>query len=535
MKKLNVLYVAILSVICAPTYASLAGKKIGVDPGHGGCDPGAVNSTYSVRESDANLSTALSLKKYLEADSANVAITRTTDTRFDSIPCPTSDLTKRANFFNSEQVNYTISVHHNASSSSSPNYTVVEVQDYGNGSTDCDATSGKLAYAVVNRLKQSTGLSTGSGCSGKPGVHAQNLAILRETGMPAILTEVSFVSNNTEAQKLQKTDYLNSNGWAIYAGLADFLGQTPISIAGNSGVSRAKSLKLLLDKFGISSANAGFNSYRFGESITIPSDVNSSTSYYDYIVTGYNKGIVSGNSGSFSPDRAVNLAEFLTMIVRAIPIPLNNPSYAEYPYGQGDWYYSYAKAAYNAGIIGNSNYDFFGALDEASMNALLNSAYEYFMGSKSGISIYAKWTQQYADIDVYLYDPVSGNNTEIQYDSNYTVTNMSALTRTNGIVYYGKPSTSWGGNLDYDSYGGNGQQPWSGLGEERITVDSLMLRRPGKYSIIFCHYDWGKNPASATVEWWGIKAGRNINIGGQNFFTPIEKGKCRYTGTLSTN
>ncbi|WP_146066385.1 peptidoglycan DD-metalloendopeptidase family protein, partial [Candidatus Venteria ishoeyi] len=84
-----------------------------------------------------------------------------------------------------------------------------------------------------------------------------------------------------------------------------FLIDNPATIS--AGISRSKALKLLLDKFNISSANAGFNSSRFGQSITIPTDVSSSAPYYDYIVTGYNRGVVGGGtSAKFYPDRDTN-------------------------------------------------------------------------------------------------------------------------------------------------------------------------------------------------------------------------------------
>ena len=63
-----------------------------------------------------------------------------------------------------------------------------------------------------------------------------------------------------------------------------------------------------------------------------------------------------------------------------------------------------------------------------------------------------------------------------------------------------------------------------------------MVRRPGRYDIIFCYYDWNNNqsPTKATIEWWGINTGKNLNEGGKNFKTAINKGECVYAGTLNT-
>jgi|GEM_PF-2935419 len=308
------------------------------------------------------------------------------------------------------------------------------------------------------------------------------------------------------------------------------------TISNANNVTRAEALKHIMDKFGISSKNAGFNSYRFNRSIEKPNDVTTSTLHYNYIVSGYNKGIVQGsqNSRNFYPDRAVNLAELLTMIVRAIPIPINNPDYDAYPYDSSEWYYETAKAAYNAGVIGGEKYSFTDSIDSNLVDTLIDNAYEYFMGRESGISIYARWTQKYVDLDLYLYDPdLGGINIETE---NNIVSNLSELRNSSGIVYWGEHASNWGANLDYDSWGGNGSQPWSGVGEERITVDSLMIRRPGKYSIMLCYYDWGSSlsPDSVDIEWWGISGGRNINQGGENFISSINKDKCLFAGTLST-
>ena len=313
-----------------------------------------------------------------------------------------------------------------------------------------------------------------------------------------------------------------------------------ISGSNQKNILRAEAIKYILNKFNISSKNAGFNHRRFGEDINIPSDVSSNTDYYDYIVTAYNRGIVSGINGVFEPNREVTLAEFLVMIVRAIPIPMNNPNYKSYDYHYGDWYYKYLKVAYNAGLIDNKEYSFDNGISQETANNILNKAYNYFMGKNSGISIYGHWTKKYVDFDVYLYSKYDGDGTTINYDKNngYSISNMNELRQSGGIVYWDLYSSHWGANLDYDSWGGNGSQPWAGFGEERITVDSQMVRRPGTYDIIFCYYNGWDNynsPNQATIEWWGINAGQNINVGGKNFKTTVNKGECVYAGTLNTH
>jgi hypothetical protein len=43
-----------------------------------------------------------------------------------------------------------------------------------------------------------------------------------------MLAEVSFITNPDEEQKLRNADYLDKNGWAIYAGVADYYGFSPV-------------------------------------------------------------------------------------------------------------------------------------------------------------------------------------------------------------------------------------------------------------------------------------------------------------------
>lgn len=301
-------------------------------------------------------------------------------------------------------------------------------------------------------------------------------------------------------------------------------------------LNRSEALKTILDKFEISTLNAGFNNSIFGEPLTVPSDVSNSTINYDYIVTAYNKGIAKGSNGLFNPSSNITFAEFIIMIVRAIPIPLEGNNGNSYSYDSTEWYYKYANVAFNAGLINNQDYSFNNGIDFTVADEVLNRAYEYYLGSKSGISIYAKWSKKYADIDLYLYSSYDGGSLSIEHDNNYQISNMTDLKNSGGIVYWGEHSSSWGANLDYDSWGANGNQPWAGVGEERVTVDSQEVKRPGEYAIILCYYDWGiaENPLGAEVQWWGINAGENINTGGNNFITTVKRDTCQYSGTLNT-
>ena len=205
--------------------ATLRGVKIGIDPGHGGSDTGAVGPT-GLKEADVNLSTAQAANNYFLGDGAIVFMTRMTDT--------TMSLTSRTDYFNSNNVDRAISIHHNASAPSA-NATMDFVYcGY------CALTNGDLASRVIERVGVATGLPLGvpastsdTLCASRSdwaceiaGVGQANLAMVRQTSMPAILVEVSFITNPTEESRLRNSAYLDSNGRAIYLGTADHFGGT---------------------------------------------------------------------------------------------------------------------------------------------------------------------------------------------------------------------------------------------------------------------------------------------------------------------
>ena len=192
--------------------ASLNGLKIGIDPGHGGTEPGAVGPT-GMTEKAVNLHTSLFLRDYVQADGATAYLTRTTDI--------TLSLPDRSGYFNSIPVDRAISVHHNGSTNHSANYTGVHVYP-----GDCSATDGDLAYDTVHRLEDHLHIGYVSSNCGREGVHEDDFHMVREPTMPAILTECSFMSNWAEEYRMYDLNYHRLKGWDIYAGLCDHYSST---------------------------------------------------------------------------------------------------------------------------------------------------------------------------------------------------------------------------------------------------------------------------------------------------------------------
>lgn len=75
----------------------------------------------------------------------------------------------------------------------------------------------KLANIVHKRLVKATGLQN------RGGKHA-NYQVLRDTSMPAILTEGGFMDSTIDIKYMRNSAWLASQGYAIADGIAEYLG-----------------------------------------------------------------------------------------------------------------------------------------------------------------------------------------------------------------------------------------------------------------------------------------------------------------------
>jgi len=188
---------------CSP----LTGKKIFVDPGHGGTDPGAVGPT-GLHESVVALQTSLKLKEFLlNLGGANVLLSRETE-----VFITLQDRASGANNWNADRF---VCLHYNACEDRTVNGT--ETLYYTNGSN----TSKDLAQKLQKRLVEALGLKN------RGIVPRSDLYVLKHTKMPAALTESSFISNPYEESRLKNIDYLTKIARAHYYGIADHFGVDP--------------------------------------------------------------------------------------------------------------------------------------------------------------------------------------------------------------------------------------------------------------------------------------------------------------------
>ena len=181
-----------------------------IDPGHGGIDSGAVGPT-GLKEKDINLKLALNVGKFLSLQGLAINYTRKTDTQLVS-GNKVKDLETRAKLANDAKAKYFLSIHINSAENSAA--TGTETYAYKQG-----GEGEKLAKAVNDSLAAAIKLPN-------RGVKFTNFSVLRDTAMPAALTEVCFISNPKEEALLKDEAFLEKTAKAIALGFMDFIGKS---------------------------------------------------------------------------------------------------------------------------------------------------------------------------------------------------------------------------------------------------------------------------------------------------------------------
>jgi N-acetylmuramoyl-L-alanine amidase len=177
-----------------------------VDPGHGGSDSGAVGvaGTY---EKNINLAIGLALADDLRAAGLRVIMTRSDD----SFP----SLQQRCDIANNACANLFVSVHNNAAGD--PEAEGTETFYWGTPSK-YSAEGQLLAQAIQRNLVDAID-SYDRGAR----THWINLAVLAGTDMTAALTEVGFLTNAEEEQKLLSPTYQKTAAQGIADGIFEYL------------------------------------------------------------------------------------------------------------------------------------------------------------------------------------------------------------------------------------------------------------------------------------------------------------------------
>ena len=201
----------------AAAASSLAGKVIVVDPGHGGRDPGAIAN--GLREKDVTLAIGTDLANDLRAQGAQVVMTRSTDVALGATT--DEDLQARVNIARNAHANAFISVHANFTAdpgySGATTYYGPQCGYYSNASLS--PTDVGRGYSLAQRVQSAVVARTGEV---NRGAQAQVYWVLGDPGIPSILLETGFLSNQAEAGKLANPAYQQTVASAIADGFASF-------------------------------------------------------------------------------------------------------------------------------------------------------------------------------------------------------------------------------------------------------------------------------------------------------------------------
>lgn len=187
--------------------------KICIDPGHGGTSPGA--AANGLVEKNLNLEVSLLLRDLLLKDGIDVVMTRTADV--------TVSLAARTDLANRQACDFFISVHHNGAEATSARG--IEVFHQVKSDKAKDLGRAVLRNMVDSLGLPSRGLKTRINSTGGDWYH-----VLRESKMPAIITEGGFLTSPQDAEVIKTKRYgsrsfLQQEAHAIHQGVLDFLGR----------------------------------------------------------------------------------------------------------------------------------------------------------------------------------------------------------------------------------------------------------------------------------------------------------------------
>lgn len=191
--------------------------KIFIDPGHGGKDPGTVGN--GLQEKDLTLKIALKIRDILKAEYTGhtIRMSRTTD--------KTVTLKQRTDMANAWNADFFLSVHINAGGGTG-------YEDYIYVKLSNSTKTAKLRQIIHQEI-----MSAIPGIRDR-GMKKANFHVLRETKMPAILTENLFIDQLSDAKKLKDEDFINQIARGHAVGLAKALKLSKKSPNQEEGVSK---------------------------------------------------------------------------------------------------------------------------------------------------------------------------------------------------------------------------------------------------------------------------------------------------------
>lgn len=189
-------------------------KRIFIDAGHGGSDPGATANGF--KEKDICLAISLLIRSILNKKYSghSAKLSRTTD--------QTLPLKERTNMANKWGAHYLLSIHINAGGG-----TGFESFTFNGKYTTKEKTT-DLQNQIHHEMVKETMFRD-------RGKKEANFHMLRKSSMPALLTENSFIDNKTDARQLKSDVFLHKIAIGHVRGLAKALSLKQTSSQGKAG------------------------------------------------------------------------------------------------------------------------------------------------------------------------------------------------------------------------------------------------------------------------------------------------------------
>ncbi|MGR6854901.1 N-acetylmuramoyl-L-alanine amidase [Bacillus halotolerans] len=210
--------------------------KIFIDPGHGGSDPGATGN--GLHEKTLTLQIALALRTILtnEYEGVTVLLSRTSDQYV--------SLSDRTNAANNWGADFFLSIHINSGGG-----TGFESYIYPGVGAPTTTYQSEIHSKVIQAVDFSD-----------RGKKTANFHVLRESSMPALLTENGFIDTVTDANKLKTSSFIQS----LARGHANGLEQAfSLQKTSNSGLYKVQigafKVKANADNLATSAESKGFD------------------------------------------------------------------------------------------------------------------------------------------------------------------------------------------------------------------------------------------------------------------------------------
>ena len=191
----------------------LKGRKIAIDPGHGGSDSGAIGPT-GVMEKSVTLRVANEVRRLLVKEGATVYMTREADIEVSPKRAKATDIEElqaRCDVANKAEADIFISIHMDSFTNRAAKGTTGYY--YSLGDKRSRILADKIRSGVIDQIGTQS-----------RGTQSSNFYVVKHTDMPATLLEVAFISNEQEEKLMDSEDGIRKAAQGIVDGIADYFG-----------------------------------------------------------------------------------------------------------------------------------------------------------------------------------------------------------------------------------------------------------------------------------------------------------------------